>query len=502
MKKPLKMGKSTIAIVVLSVGLLASLIAMISILVSGVKAKDGINGKDAKISIDENGEVIVDDEKTGIFATKADYEVTLKTEGNEYGKVVGGGKFASGQTVSIQAIPTKDGCFKGWKNNEGEIVSYEEKYSFIASKGKLELTGVFEKSNIEIYFETSINNGSYFENNNFSVKINNGEKGYVVKADRYGNRYYTLSAPAIFKYGEEVIFEFDSFEAPSYEYKCYMCETNGLSYENNGSTIKRTDITNGMSYSFKIDENKKYYFRFEIEANILVTRVPTIEVSSNNEEYGTVSKTECLDIGDVVTLTANEKASGTEDYIYKFKGWYLNNKLVSSDYVYSFAVNEYYYGFEARFVKKYALKFEIKITDKETYDDKLEPTSYYVTYKNIKINSFDTLGNKNTITFNGNYNGSAPDLTTKTCGYFEIGEKIFLSNEIESAHESYYVIDERDNTKEYKEKFVYTKWILKDKQSFALGNSAMFMLNEEMDLTNLIINVELFVLHTGDTIGD
>lgn len=496
------MGKSTIATIFLSVGFLAALITMVSILVSGVKAKDGIDGKDAKISIDENGEVIVDDEKTGIFASKADYEVTLKTEGNEFGRVVGGGKFSSGQTVLIQAIPTIDGCFKGWKNSEGEIVSYEEKYSFIASKGKIELTGVFEKSNIEIYFETSINSANYFKNDEFSVKINNGEKSYVVKADRYGNRFYTLDTPAIFKYGEEVTFKFEDFEEPTCEYKCFMSKTNGLSSENNGSTITRTDITNGMTYSFKIDENKKYYFRFEIEVNILVSRVPTIEVVSNNEEYGTVSKTSCSNVGDVVTLTANEKTSGSEDYIYKFKGWYLNNKLVSTDYIYSFNAYDYYYNFEAKFVKKYALKFEIKITDYETLEDNVDPTSYYVTYKSIKINSFDTLGNKNTITFNGNYNGSAPDLTTKTCGYFEIGEKIFLSNEIESAHESYYVIDERDNSKEYKEKFVYTRWILKDKQSFAIGDSAMLTLNETMDLSNLKINVELFVLHNGDKIGD
>lgn len=499
MKKIRAIRKSTAIIFLLS-SLLFILLTTLVCFGVGNKGKDGKNGNDANISISDNGEVILNEEKTGIFANKADCKVSINIEGEKYGRVIGGGKFAKGQTVALQAIPNADACFKGWKNKNGEIVSSRQNYTFIAQEKNVELTAIFEKSNIEIYFKTIKLNEQYF--NNMVLQINDIKQNFVIEKDKYGREFYVLENPVVFNYGDTITFEFLNYKKQTHDCKCYLYEVDEGGYNGTNSNRKIFNITNEMIYTFLIEENREYYFYFDIEVNIIIERIPTIEISSNNDEYGNVNKTNCSGKGSIVTLTAWENESGTEDYIYKFKGWYLNNELVSTNYMYSFTADEYYYNFEARFVKKYALRFDISVINKDSIYENLDPASYYASFKKIKIHSIDSLGNINTISFNGNYEGQTYDSSTKICGYFELKEKIFLSNEIEESHDTYYEIGS-DGEKTYKEKFVYTKWKLmqNDKsQTFATGNSALFIINEEMNTFK--INIELFVVHYGDRVGD
>lgn len=499
MKKLFPISKSNMLIIGLASLTLVSCICLTCFALKDNRGQDGINGKDANMTIADNGEVIINDSQTGIYANKADCNVKLNVEGSEFGRVVGGGKFSIKETIAVEAIPNEDACFKGWKDDAGNIVSTNLIYTFPAVKGDINLTATFEKSLIEVYFRVPFIVEQYF-GYDFVIETN-GEKQDLVTNT---GGYYVFKTPAIFNYGETVSLDFKNFIPPTSKYHCYLYEEDRDTYL--GTSVNRTshDITDSLSYSFTIYENRPYYFCFDMEVNYFIEILPTVNVASNNEEYGHVSKTEITSKGDLMTLTATVNDSLTTDYIYSFKGWYLNNELVSKNNIYQFKVNDNQYEFEAIFVKKYALKFEIKILDKGGNVAGLDPTSYLVSYKSIKVNSFDIEGNLSSIEFKGNYNGETPDLSTKICGYFEIKEKIFLSNEIESSHESYYVTD-RDGERTYKEKFVYSRWILKQdsySQSFATGSSALFFINEDMDLSKLKINVELFVVHYGDKVGD
>lgn len=498
MKKILTTLKKNAVIFSLSFLLVTSSIITLCIGLGDNKGKNGKNGKDADVNIAENGEVIINGEGTGIFANKGDCEVKVNIDGEEYGRVIGGGKYTSGQTITLQAVPNDDSCFKGWVDKEGAIISLDKNYSFIAEKGKIELTAKFEKSIIEVYFRIAKNYTQYF-NNNFEIEINDEIRELKTENDKHYNFFYSLKEPATFEYGEEIIFKFKNFTAPKYKYTHYLEEVDEATYNWISNNKTRIDLDDSLTYNFSINENRKYFFNFQLEVNILVTILPTIDVKANNDEYGEVNKTEISNQGDSVTIKANTKDSGTLDYIYEFKGWYLNGELVSTDKVYTFNAFNSFYEFEAKFVKKYALKVCISTKrDQIILSSYLDPTAYDVVFKNINIYSFNNKGQMFNVSFSGNFNGATIDTSTKICGYFEIGEKIFLSSDIESAHTSYYSISKNGDIeeKEYHEKFVYNRWKLKEdnnETTFAMSSSALFMFNDDMDILNSSINVELFV---------
>ena len=500
MKKRFRMTKGKALIVGLSSLTLASLVCLTCFSLGAPKGKDGENGKDAAISVSDDGELIVNGNGTGLITKKADCKVILSLDGQEYGRVVGGGTFSKGETVAVEAIPNVGACFKGWKNETGEIVSLDPLYTFAAREGEMTLTALFEKSEIAILFQASKNVDSYFDGG-FKVTINGEEKSLVKERDMYGNEHYFLANPASFSYAETVTIGFPSFVPPSWLYHCYLQEYLNAGQLGSPSGKKgRYEITDSMEYSFTINENRLYYFVFEMELNIFVEIVPTIEIHSNNEEFGSVSMTSYSGKGDTVTLSANAKSSGSEDFIYSFKGWYREGELITKEEIYSFVVNESE-SFEARFVKKFALWIEVVIASKETSSRYLDPTTYHVSYKNLRVNASGVDGDIRSFDWIGNSGGQTPYLDAKCCGYFEIGEKIFLSSVIESDHSLYYELS-GTGKKTYKEKFVYSRWILQEdsEMTFATGSSALFFFNEAMDMAKAKIKVELFVARQGQQV--
>lgn len=477
---------------------LASLICLTCFALGDPKGKDGKDGGNATISVSDDGELIVNGNGTGLIGKKADCKVALNIEGKEYGRVVGGGTFTKGETVAVEAIANVGACFKGWKNETGEIVSPNALYTFVAAEGEMALTALFEKSEIAVLFQVSTNVYSYFDGG-IKVTMNGEEKSLVKERDMYGNEYYFLANPTSFSYAETVTISFPNFIPPSFLYHCYLQE-----YQNAGQVgfpsgkRGRYEITDSLEYTFTIDENRLYYFVFEMELNIFVEIVPTIEIHSNNEEYGSVSMSSYSRKGDTVTLSASEKSSGSPDFIYSFKGWYRGEELLTEERIYTFVVNESE-EFEARFVKKYALWIEVAIASRETSSRYLDPTTYHVSYKNLRVNSSGVDGNIRSFDWIGNSGGQTPDLDAKCCGYFEIGEKIFLSSIIESDHSIYYELS-GTGKKTYKEKFVYSRWLLKEdsEMTFATGSSALFFFNEAMDMVKARIKVELFVARQGE----
>lgn len=503
-----------IAISMAALAAIASAIIIGAILIgkksglNGVDGKDGISGKDASVIISDDGELIVNGNPTGVAANREDSEIALIVEGEEFGRVVGGGKFSSGQTVAVKAVPFDGSCFKGWKSADGAVVSLDETYVFVAEKGKTELTAVFEKSLIEVYFKTSVTE-SYF-GGDFQTEINGELCEFKYERDKYGNPYLELKSPAIFGYGDEVTFKILNFIEPSCKYSAYVYELGEASYAGeSGGFIKREDVTDDFAYSFKITENRKYYFSFSLEVNIFVEIVPTVTVSSGNPSFGSVSATECTGKGDEVTLTATVKDSETADYIYDFAGWYLNGEQVCESKTYTFKATDNGYDFTAKFIKKYALKIGVSIYDKTPPEgaDKsgktLSENAYIVKYKKVTVAAFDSGGAINAVTFNGNADGGAADTAVKICGYFAAGETIYLSCDIESAHDSCYLTDV-DGEKIYKEKFVYGTWQIVEEgktysTDFSQGAAAMFTINEN-DFSTVRINLKLEVIHYGDKI--
>ena len=469
---------------------------------NGTDGKDGIDGKDATAIISDDGELIVNGNPTGVAANREDCEIVLNIDGEEFGKVIGGGKFTAGQTVAIQAVPFKGSCFKGWKNKDGEIVSLDKTYVFVAEKGKTEFTALFEKSLIEVYFIT----GDCYSDfgGDFLLEINGEKHELKDTRDLYGHLYHETNSPAVFDYGDEVNIKISNFKTTSFSYHAYIYELSEAQY--NGKTMSSGtshDVTDDFEYSFEITENKKYYFSFSLEFNIFIEIVQSVSVAPNNPLFGDAKNTECKQKGDEVTLTATVNDSKTTDYIYDFAGWYLNGELFSENKIHTFNATENNYEFTAKFIKKYALKIGVSIYDKEVFEGQnISGDAYKVKYKKLTVISADKSGKINTVTFNGNYN-SAAETDVKICGYFEAGEKIYLSYDIESAHDSYYEIDERDGEKTYKEKFVYGTWQIvkdgKDAENFLQGSAGTYMINEADSLKSRL-NIMLQVILYGDKI--
>lgn len=468
---------------------------------NGADGKDGIDGKNATVIISDDGELIVNDNHTGVGVNREDCEIVLNAEGEEFGKVIGGGKFTAGKTVAVQAVPFTGACFKGWKNSDGEIVSLDEIYVFVAQKGKVEFVAVFEKSLIEVYFKT-YETGANF-GGDFQLLINGENRELKDERDKYGRLYCELNSPAVFGYGDRVTLKIPNFSGTSY--KAYIKEISESEYKGESSSSGNpNDITDEFEYTFTINENKKYYFSFYLEFSISIEIIPHVEVVSSDPSFGTVANTDCTGKGDEVTVTATVKESGTSDYIYAFAGWYLNGELVSENEVYTFtATDDAGYDFTAKFIKKYALKISVSIYDKEVIaGQKVSEDAYKVKYKKITVVSTDKSGVINSVTFNGNNDGVA-ETAVKICGYFEVGEKIFLSYDIESAHDSYYEISD-SGEKYYKEKFVYGTWqVICDGEdsvtNFSQGASGAYFINEE-DALITRINVSLQVVLNGDKI--
>lgn len=468
----------------------------------GADGKDGQNGANATVVISEDGEIIANGKGTGVIAERADCEVSLSVIGESFGKVIGGGKYAAGETVAVQAVPNVDACFLGWRNREGETVSIEQKYVFTAEKGKTTLTAVFEKSSIEVNFRTNPYLDSYF-GGKMLLAVNDKICEFKTVQVGYYDKFYEFVSPPVFEYGEEVKLKFYNFEEPSCKYKAILCVLTEDQYNNsNFPPSSEVDITDSLEYSFTITENRKYCFYFKLELNIFVEIVPQVDVAANDPAFGDVSSTECTGKGEEVTITATPKDSGTTDYIYDFAGWYSGGELVSESPSYTFKVNESC-DFTAKFVKKYALKISASLYERTVTDENLDPDAYKVKFKSLTIRAVDKKGNFSSVTFGGNFGGGNLDGGVKICGYFEAGEIIHLSSDIESAHESYYIKDKNTGDKEYKEKFVYSSWtaVLKSGSvGFANGSSADYIIDTDNAQQSATINVELYVLLDGDKI--
>lgn len=471
--------------------------------VNGTDGKDGINGKDATVIISDEGELVVNGKPTGVVANRGDCEIVLNVEGKEFGKIIGGGKFSAGQTVAIRAVPFEGACFKGWKKPDGEIVSLDQTYVFVAEKGKTELTAVFEKSLIEVYFKTYALD-SYF-GGNFQIEINGETRELKDKRNKYGSLYRELSSPATFGYGDEVTIKIPNFRDPGCKYAAYLYELSAAGYnDESGSPGKSEDITDDFEYSFRITENRQYYFLFSLEINIFVEIIPHVYVTASDPSFGDVDTTECNGKGEEVTVTATVKDSKTTDYVYDFAGWYLNGELVSENSTYTFKATENGYDFTAKFIKKYALKIGVSTFEKEVLDGQnISKNAYTVKYKKLTVIATDKSGKINVVTFNGNFDGATAETDVKICGYFEAGEKIYLSCEIESAHDSYYETS-ASGEKYYREKFVYSTWQIYGEGeeypiSFSQGTAGIFVINEK-DALRTHVNVMLQVVLNGDSL--
>ena len=80
------------------------------------------------------------------------YLITVLSNDEKYGTVLGGGTYQSGQNVTLTAVPTEIGKFENW-TKEGTIVSTENTYNFTATDDMAYTANFKEKVGINDFIE-------------------------------------------------------------------------------------------------------------------------------------------------------------------------------------------------------------------------------------------------------------------------------------------------------------------------------------------------------------
>ncbi|MCR5627643.1 MAG: InlB B-repeat-containing protein, partial [Lachnospiraceae bacterium] len=250
---------------------------------AGSSGTDISNDGVLKIGKDEtsNNIVVVASSKADPeYQAKADVDIsydkftlTVNTSPSKGGRAAGGGSFKSGETPTITAVPNNGYDFIGWVKNGGDdIVSYYNNYTVDKITGNVNYTAIFEKAScyVEVYSEH----------------------------ERRGS----VKGGGLVDYGKDVTIKASPKNS---------CAFKGW-YEDGKK------ISDKAEYTIK---NVKRDYKLMA---VFKSSDYTVNVSAYPKDGGKVSGGGDYLEGDDVTLKA-EKAKG-----YNFKGWSINNKIVST----------------------------------------------------------------------------------------------------------------------------------------------------------------------------
>ena len=161
-------------------------------------------------------------------------------------------------------------------------------------------------------------------------------------------------------------------------------EGTSFSFNGDNPTYFKVINTSGSNLSFtNIDIN------FACQNNY-----PVLNISSENEDMGTVSGGGTKVVGQSVTIVATPKSG------YKFVGWYSGSELISSDASYTFNIGNNDLNYVAKFTyQSYNLIVQSESLTKGTVS---ESSGEYDYLENITIST----NANNGYTFSGWYNGS------------------------------------------------------------------------------------------------
>ena len=322
----------------------------------GYSKADYINGELSEFEKIDGDTIVFGN---NVIAVKADFipylvcNVTANIP--EAGKVTGTGKYRKGDTIVFEATPNEGYVFRYWANKSDEtgIISENPTYTYKVNSdkgGEINLVAVFQE--LPKYTITATPNstygtvegaGTYHKGakatltatpNNNCVFVNWTENGNVVSTDSTYTFEVTQNRTLIAVFKPEIV----TVSAVANE--AAFGSVSGAGVYNKGTSVTLTATANtGYRFINWTEENTivsskaDYSFTAERDINLIANFVvdeDTIDVSANNDKYGSVSGGGTYQKGKPVTLTA------TANNGYIFVNWTENGNVVSTDATYSF----------------------------------------------------------------------------------------------------------------------------------------------------------------------
>ncbi|MBR5712104.1 MAG: InlB B-repeat-containing protein [Lachnospiraceae bacterium] len=322
----------------------------------GYSKADYINGELSEFEKIDGDTIVFGD---NVIAVKADFipYVICNVTANipEAGKVTGTGKYRKGDTIVFEATPNEGYVFRYWANKSDEtgMISDKTTYTYKVNSdkgGEINLVAVFQE--LPKYTITATPNstygtvegaGTYHKGakatltatpNNNCVFVNWTENGNVVSTDSTYTFEVTQNRTLIAVFKPEIV----TVSAVANE--AAFGSVSGAGVFSKGMSVTLTATAN-TGYRFVnwtegntiVSSKADYPFTAERDINLIANFVvdeDTIDVSSNNDKYGSVSGGGTYQKGKnvEVTATANEG--------YEFVNWTENGNVVSTDATYSF----------------------------------------------------------------------------------------------------------------------------------------------------------------------
>ena len=430
---------------------------------SALAGSDGKDGKDAKIEVNEDGYISIDEEPTDYFFVKNESKVRIAIEHDQYGSVSGQGDYPYGTAVLLSAKPKEGGVFVGWKSEDGALLSQECEHLIVTDYGENLYTAVFASS--PEYVEASIH-----------VRI---DEGSLPNASYTGPQSVSLL--------DGVTLSFEGYGEKSlllYPLDAASFALDGVSLR---AKIASGEIV-GKSISFEetiaLFDAKKNYFEREIDFYYYVEGKEgerhTVEIASVGS-YGQV-----LLANGLAALSSSEELSGTvlrliaSPFIEEMNGhrfeassfghWEIDGKRVGNDTELVYTVST-----SVRIVAHFVPKTKFKLTLKSgesglkqgPYEDFKTPSKAA-----LSINGMDF---KTPLSWNS-YGRSELVL-----GYFEPQETFSLSLKLYSKLSGGTPVNEEDTWKYIHLSYFYSG------QRIGEGNSLRFFVppstNDEASLT-------------------
>ncbi len=313
------------------------------------------NGAEVSTSAEYTFTAEEDVELTANFRQLNNYTVDVVSSNSEYGTVSGGGTVKEGDSVTVTATPLTDCYFVNWTKN-GTEVSTSAEYTFTPD-GNVTLTANFE--HVQEYTVTVTSSNTAYGSVSGGGKFKTGES-VTVKATAIGDNVFVnwtkdgaeVSTSAEYTFtvqgNVELVANFRALNNYTVDVsssnESYGTVSGGGSYKEGASvTVTATPLTDcvfvnwtkdgaevstSASYTFTVQEN------VTLVANFKEVDKYTVTVESSNSEYGTVSGGGSFKEGESVTVTATPSGDCL------FVNWTKDGAEVSTSAEYTFTVQE------------------------------------------------------------------------------------------------------------------------------------------------------------------
>ncbi len=313
------------------------------------------NGMEVSTSASYTFTAQEDVELVANFRQLDNYTVTVVSSNGEYGTVSGGGTVKEGNSVTVVATPSADCYFVNW-TKDGVQVSTSATYTF-TPEGNVTLTANFE--HVQEFTVSVTSSNTAYGTVSGGGKFKTGES-VTVKATSIGDSIFVnwtkngveVSTSAEYTFtvqgNVELVANFRALNNYTVDVSssndAYGTVTGGGSYKEGTSvTVKATPaadclFVNWMKDGVEVSTSAEYTFTVQenvtLVANFRALNKYTVTVESSNSEYGTVSGGGSFKEDESVTVTATPSGGCV------FVNWTKDGVEVSTSLNYTFTVQE------------------------------------------------------------------------------------------------------------------------------------------------------------------